>query len=862
MKKTVYGGRDMNAMKSRGKKYLQILLCAVMVIGLGLLLMAPAMAEEDTVTLGTGSIVPGNKVWFGGYLWKVLRNENGKALLITDQTLEKIQFNPDRTAERAGGWYGSNAQQWCERFYTNEFEGIEKEAIQFTASVIEYLFKPDQSYQFGFCSYLPGDHIFFLSMEEVATLFADNDDRDTGTYWWTRSTIGTEAEMSYEYVGVVIPDGYLFFNYVDGGPYSGFLPAARPAFNLDLNAALFTSEISSGSNQYKMTLLDSETKISVDSDDVSRRGNTIMMPFSLTMSNEASDAKVSVLITDNAWSAGTNMTEGFTFLDVNVQDFGASALGTFILPDAYADKICGTDYYAYILAVDENSEHESDYAGIPVQISVPAPHIHNWTYTENGASVTAKCDDDCPFGYNTNGITLTLREAQDLMYDGNAKAATITGYPETAPSGLAEEPATITYYPSAGPGSTVISGSALDGAPSDAGDYVAEMTWGGKTARLAIGIAGLRITAAAPDVDISYDGQPHGIEVSVTEPESGYTVKYGTAEGTYDLTASPGITNVSDSPMTVWYQVTAKNYFPCMGSATVTIRKAANPAHVYTDAEVTKGGYTVNLSGNVELKGATGAISYAISGEANGCKLNGSELTTGEATGTVNVTVTVAEDANYLAMDAKTITVTILDREPAGNLTWSGDENGRFDYLWIDEEGEGTWGGGRNVLAGQTVQLVWVCEEGYVADTFSVKTANDEAVAWTFGLDADNRRVIRFVMPDEAVHVAMTSRPFTFDRADLVLPADTDSIEQSAFEGDCQITSVIIPAGCKSIGKWAFKDCKNLQHIRIPAGCSVGADAFTGCPWVYIYGSNGSPAWQYCQDHEENCRFVEEPVQE
>ena len=95
MKKTVYGGRDMNAMKSRGKKYLRILLCAVMVIGLGLLLMAPAMAEEDTVTLGTGSIVPGNKVWFGGYLWKVLRNENGKALLITDQTLEKIQFNPD-----------------------------------------------------------------------------------------------------------------------------------------------------------------------------------------------------------------------------------------------------------------------------------------------------------------------------------------------------------------------------------------------------------------------------------------------------------------------------------------------------------------------------------------------------------------------------------------------------------------------------------------------------------------------------------------------------------------------------------------------------------------------------------------------
>ena len=39
MKKTVYGGREMNARKGRDRKHLWIMLCAVMVIGLGIALM-------------------------------------------------------------------------------------------------------------------------------------------------------------------------------------------------------------------------------------------------------------------------------------------------------------------------------------------------------------------------------------------------------------------------------------------------------------------------------------------------------------------------------------------------------------------------------------------------------------------------------------------------------------------------------------------------------------------------------------------------------------------------------------------------------------------------------------------------------
>ncbi|MCR5269123.1 MAG: Ig-like domain-containing protein [Lachnospiraceae bacterium] len=71
-----------------------------------------------------------------------------------------------------------------------------------------------------------------------------------------------------------------------------------------------------------------------------------------------------------------------------------------------------------------------------------------------------------------------------------------------------------------------------------------------------------------------YDGQAHGITVDILNSVSGATVKYGRTEGRYDLTESPKITNVSESPLTVYYQITAPGYTAVTGSATVTIEEA------------------------------------------------------------------------------------------------------------------------------------------------------------------------------------------------------------------------------------------------------------------------------------------------
>ena len=97
-------------------------------------------------------------------------------------------------------------------------------------------------------------------------------------------------------------------------------------------------------------------------------------------------------------------------------------------------------------------------------------------------------------------------------------------------------------------------------------------------------------------------------------------------------------------------------------NVTVTVNKAGNPATVSDTTTVTKGGNTVDLANNVTPNGATGKVTYVIDGEANGCSLSGSVLTSGENTGSVTVNVTVATDANYNALAPTPITVTISDK--------------------------------------------------------------------------------------------------------------------------------------------------------------------------------------------------------
>ena len=77
------------------------------------------------------------------------------------------------------------------------------------------------------------------------------------------------------------------------------------------------------------------------------------------------------------------------------------------------------------------------------------------------------------------------------------------------------------------------------------------------------------IIASVTGYSGSYDGLPHGVDVSVTAPETGWVIRYGTAEGACNLDACPLFTDAGTQ--TVYYRITADGYAAEEGSVAVEI---------------------------------------------------------------------------------------------------------------------------------------------------------------------------------------------------------------------------------------------------------------------------------------------------
>ena len=194
---------------------------------------------------------------------------------------------------------------------------------------------------------------------------------------------------------------------------------------------------------------------------------------------------------------------------------------------------------------------------------------HNLSYSADDDTITATCSNsECELA---EGVSLSVIAPEEPIFDGSSKEAHIsTGYDTTVFPYVSE----ITYTKD---------NVALTGAPVDVGTYVASVNVGAsesncKTASVTYTILPASMTVDASDVNVEYDGNPHGISVNVSKPETGSTVIFGREEETYDLSESPTITDVSDSPFTVYYKVTADNYEDYTGSAKVTITNASQTA--------------------------------------------------------------------------------------------------------------------------------------------------------------------------------------------------------------------------------------------------------------------------------------------
>ena len=141
-----------------------------------------------------------------------------------------------------------------------------------------------------------------------------------------------------------------------------------------------------------------------------------------------------------------------------------------------------------------------------------------------------------------------------------------------------------------------------------------------------------------------YDGMSHGISV-ISE---GATIKYGSSNGTYNLTSSP--TYTAAGTYTVYYEVTKLGYTTVTDSKQVVINKANNTLKLSSST----GSYTYPTSGTFTVtSNPSGGKLSCTSSNTNvaTCSISGTTVTVtpGTTSGSANITITSELTNNYNA---------------------------------------------------------------------------------------------------------------------------------------------------------------------------------------------------------------------
>ena len=177
-----------------------------------------------------------------------------------------------------------------------------------------------------------------------------------------------------------------------------------------------------------------------------------------------------------------------------------------------------------------------------------------------------------------------------------------------------------------------------------------------------IGVA--QIDYDCDDCDVEYDGTNHTISVKVNTPSSGYTIKYGTSYGTYNLSSPPNYKEPGEYP--IYYEITATNYQTVRDYNYVDIRRR-------TTAYPTQ-------AGSETYSGSTKTPSWD---NYNTSFMSISGTTSGVNAGTYNVTFTITDSLHKFANGTTTYNTTwkinpqALSAYPRfkGGITYNGTEH-------------------------------------------------------------------------------------------------------------------------------------------------------------------------------------------
>ena len=373
-------------MKHWGRILLALMLCAAMTAGMLPGTLNTARADKWINGLGTGNLCQNYEVSYGYYsgdepmIYRILElntTEYGGTTMLLDSiyTLYNFQIEFDynqHPQDATNVWADCSLRAWLngDDFLNNPdiFTDAERDAIAFSTkaapsaadgTVVDNAFDKN-AYEF---TPLNNDRIFIMDALELMRYWPADQitlRQKGGNDYWTRSKY-IDGSQKIKQVWSAVPHVH------------SFAACSRinvsPTFNVNLSSIIFTT-IDTGGGIF--TLLDNRMSISADASGISRDGNTVTVPYTITGDNAGNADRVTVLILDSEYVPGKAATDGFTYLKLSVDNFGTSGTGTFTLPDKYASKACGTDYWVYILAEDERERYYTDSASAPVSITVPA----------------------------------------------------------------------------------------------------------------------------------------------------------------------------------------------------------------------------------------------------------------------------------------------------------------------------------------------------------------------------------------------------------------------------------------------------------------------------------------------------------
>ncbi len=273
-----------------------------------------------------------------------------------------------------------------------------------------------------------------------------------------------------------------------------------------------------------------------------------------------------------------------------------------------------------------------------VQFPAAASHTHNFTYSSDGAVITATCSaSGCTLTDNKATLTIVKPTLTTYGETGKSADATLTGL-DTFNTATSKTIATTDIKYVGRDGTTYTESGT---APANAGKYTAKMTVEGKTATVDYEIA-----KAATSVTTT----PTAGEITYGQTLADSTLTGGTASvaGTFawkNTTIAPAVSDSETTEYDVVFTPTDGNYSTAECKVKLSVKTAENPMTYPETQAVTRTFSASSQTATLEAaKEAVGELSYGITSQKHG-----------------------EETVNYFTLDGTTMT--LAANTPVGTYT-------------------------------------------------------------------------------------------------------------------------------------------------------------------------------------------------